>query len=254
MLVRVLTTVLLTAAGTLGAADAAYIGKWKLNPARSNFGESTITYTQLPGGEMQWSGDGQSYKFKMDGKDYNDPYGDTVSWKQIDANTWEAHDKLNGKALSTETFKVSGSTLTVVSTGTRPSGSKFETTTVYTRVSGTSGLAGKWKTKKMDSASPMTMEFAANGADGLELRLPDLNAVCKARFDGKDYPATGPTMPPDFTLALRKVAGGFEMIEKMKGKELYKDTFTVSADGKTMTDVSYPTGVNEKSVAVYDRQ
>jgi hypothetical protein len=59
----------------LAAADPPYAGKWKMNLAKSDFGETTVTYEQLPAGEMRATMDGQSYTFRMDGKDYPDPFG-----------------------------------------------------------------------------------------------------------------------------------------------------------------------------------
>jgi len=35
---------------------------------------------------------------------------------------------------------------------------------------------------------------------------------------------------------------------------VYRDTFSVSADGKTLTDIGMAEGTQEKTKAVYDRQ
>ena len=53
------------AALTYAAADP-YVGKWKLNPAKSDFGQLTATYEQLPGGGYKATMDGLSYTFTMD--------------------------------------------------------------------------------------------------------------------------------------------------------------------------------------------
>jgi len=114
----------LVAATTLAAADLPYAGKWKMNPAKSDFGGTTIAYTNLPSGEWEATMDGQTYKFKMDSKDYPDPFGSMAAWKSIDANTWQMTSKLNGKVLTTDTLKLSadGNSLTVTSKGTKPNG------------------------------------------------------------------------------------------------------------------------------------
>jgi hypothetical protein len=41
---------------------------------------------------------------------------------------------------------------------------------------------------------------------------------------------------------------------KNNGKLLFKSTYTVSADGKTLTDHSTSVGANEKTTVVYERQ
>ena len=62
--------ILLAAALSAVASEPPYAGTWKTNFAKSDFGETTVTYEQLPSGEMQATSDGLSYKFKLDGKDY----------------------------------------------------------------------------------------------------------------------------------------------------------------------------------------
>lgn len=249
---------ILAAAASLAAADLPYAGKWKINLAKSDFGETTITIAQTGSGQMQYTADGMSYTFRVDSKDYPSLFGRTDAWKQIDKSTWEISSKLNGKVLATTTRKLSadGATLTENSKGPKPAGGSFDVTTVFQRGSGGSGLPGKWKTKNVKSSSPDILEFAASGPDGLTLRSVDYQATCDARFDGKDYPITGgPTVPAGLTFAIQKIGPrSFEMTEKQDGKALYKSTFTVSGDGKTLTETGGAVGVGEKYTAVYDRQ
>src|SRR3954468_2373607 len=121
----------------LSAADAPYAGKWKMNPAKSNFGESTLTYEQLPGGEMKATMDGQSYTFKTDGKDNMTPWGMTVAVKSVNANTWEETEKTNGKVVSTGTMKLSadGKMLTMDSKRVRGDGGTSNDSMSFERVS-----------------------------------------------------------------------------------------------------------------------
>jgi hypothetical protein len=48
------------------AADLPYAGKWKVNLAKSDFGQTTVTYENLPGGEWQTSAFCVTSKFRMD--------------------------------------------------------------------------------------------------------------------------------------------------------------------------------------------
>ena len=247
----------MAATATLAAADLPYAGKWKMNPAKSDFGESTVTYSQLPSGEMQCTADGQSYKFKLDGKDYPDPFGNTAVWKSIDASTWETTWKLKDKVLTVDTLKLSadGKALTVNSKGAKPNGGSIDDTATLQRVSGGPGLAGKWKTKNLKSSSPSVLELAPSGADGLVYRVVDMDMTCDAKLDGKYYPCSGPTLGPGWTLAWLKTSPrSLEWSVQMNGKPMYKGAFTVSADGKIMTDTGGATATNEKTKVVYDRQ
>ena len=239
------------------AADPPYAGKWKMNPAKSDFGELTMTYEQLPSGEMQSTTLGQSYKFKMDGKDYADPFGNSAAWKSLGPTSWQTTWKLKGKVLMTDTVTLSadGKSLTVNSKGTKPNGDKQDDTSVFDRVSGGPGLAGKWKTKNMKSTSPSVLELVPSGSDGLAYKVVDMNMTCDAKFDGKDHPCSGPTLAPGWTAMVTNAEGrSFALTVKNNGKVLGKYVYTVSADGKTLTESGVGAATNEKTKVIYDRQ
>jgi hypothetical protein len=79
----------LAAAAVLAAADGSYVGKWKMNVAKSDFGDTTITFGQAPSGGMQMTVDGQTYSFKTDGKEYDGVFGSKMSWKATGGGAWE---------------------------------------------------------------------------------------------------------------------------------------------------------------------
>jgi hypothetical protein len=247
----------LAAAAALAAADASYVGKWKMNIAKSDFGESTITFAEAPSGGMQMTVDGQTYTFKTDGKDYDGMFGSKMSWRVTGAGAWEATNKLGGKVLSTDTYKVTadGKSLNLVSKGTSPAGAPFENSVVYQRVSGMSGLAGKWKTKNLKMSSPDIIELAASGGDGLSFKMPDQKLVCDAKLDGKSYPCTGPDLPPNTSVVFKKAGvNSFSADITIGGRLAYQSTYTGSADGKMLTEIGSAAGTTEKYKAVYDRQ
>jgi len=255
--VAIATLAIVLSTGGAFAADNPFIGRWKLNPSMSQMTGRTVTYEQMPLGHIRYLGEGMSYTFKTDGHEYEAPLGRKVVWKQIDERNWTATTTQGGQLLVTADTSLSpdGKTMTVVYKGTKPNGEAFQDTVVYERISGASGLIGKWRSKDVKIGSPSTFAFEPNGEDGMTLRIIDLNAACAAKFDGKDYPATGPTVPPNFTLAIeRKGQRSFAMTQKQNGKPIYRSAFTVSADGRTMTSEGAPVGVNEVTRAVYDKQ
>jgi hypothetical protein len=239
------------------AADAPYAGKWKMNLAKSDFGNTTVTYEQMSGGEMKATMEGLSYTFKTDGRDTMTPWGMTVAWKTVDANTWEMTEKTNGKVSSTGTLKLSpdGKMLALDFKRVKADGGTSNDSMSFERVSGGPGLAGKWKTKNLKSSSPETLSLTPKGSDGLTLSMGNEGGVCDASFDGKDHPATGPVWPSGWTCVIAKNgARGLDLTWKKDGKEMYKTTLVVSADGKTLTETGSAAGVNEKTKVVYDRQ
>lgn len=74
-------------------------------------------------------------------------------------------------------------------------------------------------------------------------------------LDGKDVAVTGPTVPADATIsATRSGPRSLKLETKVKGKPMFRETYTVSADGKTLTDVGSPVPVKEPATLVYDKQ
>jgi hypothetical protein len=225
--------------GTGAAADAPYAGKWKMNVAKSNFGDTTVTYEQMSGGEIKTTADGQSYTFKTDGKDTMTPWGVTVAWKAIDGNTWEMTEKTNGKVSSISTAKLSadGKTLSVDAKRVMADGKTADESMTFQRVSGGPGLAGKWKTRNLKTNSPETMNLTPHDTDGLTISMANEGGVCDAKFDGKDYPAKGGMWPPGWTCVIAKNgANGFDVTWRKDGKDMYKSTLTPSASGKVLTE------------------
>jgi hypothetical protein len=255
---RLCLFVLLVGTGlTAAAAENPFAGTWKLNPAKSKFTGDTMKFAQTPSGRIRFSASGLSYTFKTDGKEYPDVFGGLVTWKQLDDHTWQATYKLKGTLISTDTSALSadGKTMTVVSRGTRPNGQSFEDTTVYERISGNAGLLGKWKDKEVKISAPTTFQIASAGADSIAFTFVDFKANCKAGFDGKDYPLTGPTVPSGVTLTLKNTAPrSLEILSKQHGKPLFKNIYTLSEDGRTLTAAGRPVAVDEPYTAVYERK
>ena len=259
MSIRLATALLFVLAlgGSLLAAESPFAGTWKFNPAKSKLTGDTMKFEKTPSGEIRWTASGLSYTFKADGKEYKGPFGEAVIWKQIDNTTWQTTYTEKGVLLSTDTSKLSpdDKTITVVSRGTKPNGAKFEDTTVYERISGDKGLLGGWRDKQVKVSAPGTIELKPSGKDGLLFKDLDYNSTCDAQFDGKDYPVTGPTVAPGITLVLKHTGPrSYEVLMKKDGKPLFRETDTVSQDGRTLTVRGSAIAVNEPYTQVFDRQ
>jgi len=245
------------ACGVSAAAEAPYAGTWKMNVAKSNFGDTTVMYESVSGGEMKATMDGQSYTFKTDGKDVMTPWGMTMAWKEVDPKTWEVTEKTNGKVTATGTMRLSsdGKTLSMDSKRVKADGGTSHDSMTFERVSGGPGLAGKWKTRNLKTSSPETLTLTPKGSDGLTISVGNAGGVCDARFDGKDHPAKGPVWPAGWTCVIAKEGtNGIALTWKKDGKDMYKSMLVASSDGKTLTETGSAAGVNEKFTVVYDKQ
>jgi hypothetical protein len=240
------------------AADTpGYIGTWKMNPAESDFGQLTMMYEPAEGGGFKATMDGQSFTFKMDGSEAPTPWGGTVAWKSVDSTTWQQVAMVNGKLLSTDTIRLSADQkmLTVTSKAMQATGGISSDTMSFTRKAGDRGLAGTWQAQKMSTGSPGTLQIAAEGSDGLSFTFVEWQGVCRGKFDGKDYPATGPMWAAGWTCAIQKEgANAIGISVKKDGNPMYVSTYTASADGAKLTEVGGSVSTTEKVTVVYNRQ
>jgi hypothetical protein len=65
----------------------------------------------------------------------------------------------------------------------------------------------------------------------------------------------GPAFPAGWTCTFSKnTASGFAVVFAKDGKPMYSSTFSVSADGKTLTDEGGAVNTKGRTKAVYDKQ
>jgi hypothetical protein len=236
------------------AADPAYVGKWKVNPAKSAVTGDTVTIMNAAGGMMQFNSQGFTYTFKTDGKEYPTPDGGTTQWKATTADTWDVTNRMKGKVSATYHLVVKGQTLSVSGKMMKPDNTSMDFSSTYKRIEGNAGFLGKWMST--DAKIPAnTLEIAASGANGIALK-DDTGPVASGQFDSKDNPAQGLMAGSKTTFAFRKIsANAFEVTVKLDGKPMYVDVYSVSADGKTLTDDGTPSNAQkEKYKVVFDRQ
>jgi hypothetical protein len=226
----------------LVAADPPYAGRWKVNEDKSDYGPA-FKFAREELGALRLTEGDRSYIVRFDGKEYPHPLGGMVRWTQIDDRSWEMILTQDAKVIGNAIYRMSndGRTLT-----TRPK-SGPGSTSVYRRTSDErQGLVGAWSLK---ATSGFTLELKV--AEGYDLVFSQGAATCKANFDGRDY---HPTAGPE-TCRISKVGDrGFSFTVSINGKPVVVDTFTVSVDGQTLTQVGGSFGQPPNHTVVYERQ
>lgn len=240
--VSVVVSVGLFFATLLVAADLPYVGRWQVNEEKSDYGPA-FTFAREDSGALRLTEGDRSYLVRFDGKEYPHPLGGVVRWTRIDDRSWKMTLTHNGKVIGSPIYRLSddGQTLT-----TRPT-SGAESTRVYRRTSGErQGLVGAWSLK---TASNPSLEIAV--ADGYDVVLRQGAGQLRANFDGRDYhPSAGPE-----TIRVAKVGDrGFSSTVSIEGKLVAMDTFTVSPDGQTLTQVGGAVGRPPTHTIVYERR
>jgi hypothetical protein len=218
-------------------ADSPFDGTWKLNTARSQLAGDTMSFSDAGNRSLQYTDSDQSYSFKPDGSPFTTPLGIERTFKKNGDGTYTSTNKNSGFLINTSTWKLSadGKTIVIDSKGTKPNGDSFENVTTYVRTSPGSGLIGGWKSTDVKLSSPNSLTLQSNGND-LTLAISAVKATCHAKWDGKDYPATGPTVTDNVTLAVTRTGpDSFKLVQKTKGKVLVIINYQVAGDGKTMT-------------------
>jgi hypothetical protein len=238
-------------------AESPFDGTWKLNTSKSHLAGDTMSYADAGNGTLKYTDSDQTYTVKPDGSSFTTPMGTERTLLKTGDDSYTATSKKGALLLRTTTIKVSsdGKTLMEESKGTKPNGDNFDDTFTYVRTSPGTGLIGGWKSTKVKLSSPNSLTIQTDGTDGVTLILSAIKATCQAKWDGKDFPATGPTVSDGLTLAFSKTGpSSFKMIEKSKDKVIVIARYRLASDGKTMT-VSGTNGQGkEPFTEVWDKQ
>jgi len=238
------------------AADDSFVGKWKLNPDKSQFNGLTYQIEDAGGGQYRFIFGDDVETLTLDGKGHLTKFGDTWSIKATGPNSWESVTKRGGKVTNTSKWTISedGQTFTTVDESMRPDGSTGKSESTLKRTAGNSGLGGTWESVSVKILSPLTMEVAKWQADGYSFLNPAFKQRLHFKLDGKEYTPTGPRVPKGTTVSASKSGEAMELTYKLKDKTTETDRFEVSADGKLLTETVTYAGVNKPEVDVYDRE
>ena len=245
-------------AGAASAADSPFAGTWQLNVEKSKLAGATLTYTATATGFQFSNGSTVKFDFATDGKDYPVIPGRTVSWTKSGDNTWDSVYKDGHGTVVSKVHRVlsaDGKTMTVVSTDYHADGTTSQETDVRERVSGGPGLAGTWKEVKV-SVTSHTVIISSPSAGHIKYQIPRAKEVLEGPLDGTPSPVQGPNAPEGATVAFKQLAPTkIGWTYASKGTVLEKGLDTLSADGRTLTSVSWAPGKeSEKTIEVFEKQ
>jgi hypothetical protein len=224
-------------------AQSPFDGTWRINMNQSKISPKPIGF-YLSQGWYHCTTCVPTYDVQADGQDHavTGQTFDTISVKEVDANTIQIMTKKDGKADSESTRAVSakGKTLTVKETSHPESGAAPITTEVTaSRVGpapgGTQATSGNWKIEKIkQSDNGLTFTYKTAG-DELTMSDPT-GATYTAKLDGTDAPVKG-AYGYD-TVSVKKInAHSLEETDKQGSDVVDVSTMTLSPDGKKMTIV-----------------
>jgi ketosteroid isomerase-like protein len=243
-----------------------FAGTWKEDLSKTRwvpFSDDALIYERAEDGSTVETREGANpmrTTFRADGRErpVEGWAGLTRTWTRLGPETLESVSKRGGQvtAVTRRVISEGGQTLTVTRTF-KDGQSEATWTEVYRRASGSPGeLFGRWKLKSYKTDTPDIFELSVTAGGELKHAGRGTGEAYTARLDGKDYPLTGPSIHPDYTVSLRPVgARSFEVTDKRSNQPVRVFTITASPDGKTLA-VYYrnPKTKDEPSVFVYERQ
>jgi hypothetical protein len=244
--------------GTLWAANDPFVGRWKVNPAKSKLndemkvevaGANRYTITFAPG---------MADTVVADGSDQPGLGGTTLSIRVRGPNNWEVIRKRQGRTLLTGYWTLSedGKTLNDAYTEYAPDGSTSTLPYVYERTAGSSGFPGTWDSESEKVKSGIELQIQPYEGDGLSFSGPGAEMTKKMKFDGNDYPDLDPDAAPGSVSSGRRVNGrSLEITDKFKSKITDTRQIELSTDLKTLTITVRLAGQNKpKNILVFDRE
>jgi hypothetical protein len=175
---------------------------------------------------------------KFDGKSYAMEGGNSLVWKQVDANNFVRTTAMNGKQLSTRHIRISsdGKTLSEETERTSLAGEKQTRTAEYRRTSADKkGLEGNWEATSVRLSVPLELKFEPAGPSALKQtdRMGISNTLF---FDGKTSPITGAGAIAGRIVSATVIDGNtIETTTTREGREAGKSRIALSSEGKVMT-------------------
>ena len=238
-----------------------FVGKWKLDPAHSRLTDQMKVEAAGPHKyNLNFSGDNVE-TVVADGTDQPGLFGTTIAIVVQDTHNWKVVRKTNGKTTIVGLWQLSpdGKTLTDNFTGYHDNGTTTNLHYIYQRIAGPAvggtGFVGTWESVTEDVNSSYEMEIQPFQEDGLSFTNVAAQVTQNLRFDGKDYPGSGPNLPAGYASSGRRLNDhAVERIDKINGKVLYSQQIEISPDGKTLTMTVHILGRDKPDVMVFNRE
>jgi hypothetical protein len=202
-------------------------------------------------------GSGNPETVVVDGTDQPAGFDTTLAVTIEAPNKWKVIRKKDGNAIITATWELSqdGKTLTDHLTSISSTGTKSSLEEVYDRTAGTAGFAGTWESDSVQVNSVFEFQILPYEEDGLSFISPADQTTKSIKFDGKDYPGSGPSLPKGYTTSGHRVSAlTIQLTDKVAGKIVDTRQEDVSSDLKTLTLTVRTMNRSKPSILVFERE
>ena len=237
------------------AATDPFVGDWKLNPARSKLSDQ-MKVNCVESNKCIFNLGPVPETIILDGTDQPGEFGTTLAVAVEALDRWKVSRKKDGRLLITATWSLSsdGNTLTDDFTSIRSDGTTNNIKYTYKRSTPGSGFTATWIGTPQAMTSSAVLQIHPYEDDGLtfsDSRGQDTNNI---KFDGKDYPHTGPNALSGYVSSAHRTADSIELTDKIGGTLLRTRRLELSPDQKTLNITVLVPGRAEPDIQVFERQ
>ena len=238
------------ATATLWAVNGPFLGRWKVNPAKSVLRDE-MKVMSLGGNKYSFDfGGGSPETIIADGTDQQANSGTTMSTTIVSPNEWRGVRKKGGQVQIRGIWTLSedGNTLHDDFSYFPDNGKTVHLVYVYERRGTGSGFAGDWVSTSGQVDLEIELEIQPYGGGGLSFSSPGLGLALKVKFDGNDSASAGPDAS---TFSGRRVNQHLlELTNKSQSMQ-----FEVSTDQKTLTMTIRQTGDDKpRNILAFERE
>ncbi|HEX4067152.1 MAG TPA: hypothetical protein VHZ09_14110 [Acidobacteriaceae bacterium] len=230
-------------------------GTWKLDTGKSSYQGQVLTISLSPDGEFRFD-ENSSHILRCDGKERPIGNNRTQACVMSGATVLKITVKHDGAKTVTTRDELSdeGRIFTTTRTEYQSNGSPTESQLVFSRLSGSTGFAGKWRdTSYLQQHAEMVLRLDHRT---LHIDYPSVGQHIDAPLDGVDVPIQGPRTLPGSTYAVR-LAGQRELTTtaRRNGKIFTQGSLELSRDGKIISDSWWePDRPDIKGTLLYEKQ
>jgi len=256
--VRLAGALLFATAGA-SLAQSPFDGTWKTDTSKTKY-ETKPFVVYLAQGWYHCESCTPTYAIKADGTDQTVPDQgfDTLSVKEVDANSLSFVAKKNQKVVEegSSTVSADGKTLTEKGVYYPPNSDKPNNWLgTHKRIgvapSGVHATSGQWQQLNDTADEKLLLTTYQTNGDELTFTRPT-GETYTAKFDGNEYPVKGGYS--EYTVSLKRLGErSFELTGRFKGKVDAVETWTVSNDGKTLTTIAVAKPSDRKTTLVATR-
>ena len=238
------------------AADAPFVGAWKLNPTKSRLTDQ-MKVESAGGNTFVFDFGAGTETVAADGTDQPGYGGTTLAVTLEGPDALKVVRKKDGHVLLTANWQLSkdGKELSDDFTSLAPDGSASNLKYVYQRTTAATGFAGTWESSSVKVDFDLTIKIKPYEKDGLTVISPTSDKPKNLSFDGKDYPNASSNAPTGSTYSAKRVSERtVEITDKLNGKAVDTQQYALSSDLKTLTLTIRRAGMQTPNVLVFDRQ